>query len=121
MHLTVSGINKEAVICLNDDIYNFNEDTCFDKDAIRPKRDNNGEIERDEEGGIIYEGVKKKYSCYTYNMKPVVWNLGEEDEYESDWHCGIVMRPTGYDMSMASDYLCLLESIHVKLRCMERT
>lgn len=120
LHLTVSGINKEAVICLNDDIYNFNEDTCFDKDAIRPKRDKNGEIERDEEGGIIYEGVKKKYSCYTHNMKPVVWNLGEEDEYESDWHCGIVMRPTGYDMSMASDYLCLLESIHVKLRCMER-
>ena len=52
-------------------------------------------------------------------MKPVVWNLGKEDEYVSDWKCGIAMRPTGYDMSVTSEYLMLIENLKTTLECME--
>ena len=108
LHLTVSGINKEAVICLNDDIENFNEDTVFDKDKKQPKLDKNGNPEVDETGAIIYEGVEKKYSVYISNQPHVLWNEGEYDEYESDCVFGINMRPTGYSMSITDEYLMLM-------------
>lgn len=119
LHLTVSGINKEAVICLDNDIENFNENTVFDKDRTQPKLDKNGNPEVDEAGAIIYEGVKKQYLIHLKDMKPVVWNLGKEDEYVSDWKCGIAMRPTGYDMSITSEYLMLIENLKTTLECME--
>ena len=87
LHLTVSGINKSAVSCLNDDINNFTEDTVFDKD---------------------HEDVHKQYSVYISNQPHVLWNEGEYDEYESDCVFGINMRPTGYSMSITDEYLMLL-------------
>ena len=87
LHLTVSGINKEAVSCLNDDIENFNEDTVFDKDD---------------------DDVKKNYITYITNQKEVVWNKGQDDEFLSTYKSGINMRPTGYSMSIADEYALLL-------------
>ena len=87
LHLTVSGINKEAVKCLNDDIENFNEDTVFDKDD---------------------ESVNKNYITYTNNQPEVIWNKGKEDEFKSSYKMGINMRPTGYTMSLADEYALLL-------------
>ena len=87
LHLTVSGINKEAVSCLNDDIENFNEDTVFDKDD---------------------DNVNKNYITYITNQKEVVWNKGQDDEFLSTYKSGINMRPTGYSMSIADEYALLL-------------
>lgn len=87
LHLTVSGVNKEAVACLNDDIYNFNEHTVFDKDN---------------------KGVNKKLIIHNNEMTPTLWKAGESDEYYSDFRCGITMRPTSYNMTMAAEYTLLL-------------
>lgn len=119
LHLTVSGINKDAVICLNDDINNFDDGFVFDKDAKRPKTDKDGNVMTDEEGSVIYEGVTKKYLIHLKDMHSVVWNKGQEDEYFSDWKCGTAMRPTGYDMSVVSEYLMLIENLKSTLECME--
>lgn len=83
LHLTVAGINKEAVKVLNDDIENFNEDLVFDKDA---------------------EGVNKKILTYVDDMEPVVWG----DGYTSTYKHGIVMRPTSYSMSLAQMFITLI-------------
>lgn len=87
LNLVVSGINKGAVDCLNDDIENFNEETVFDKDN---------------------DSVKKNYIVYTNNQPKIVWNKGQYDEFESDYKYGINMRPTGYSMSVTDEYALLL-------------
>lgn len=83
LHLTVAGINKEAVKVLNDDIKNFNEYLVFDKDA---------------------EGVNKKILIYVDDMEPVVWG----DGYTSTYKHGIVMRPTSYSMSLTDTFITLI-------------
>ena len=57
-------------------------------------------------------------SIHLHEMHPVIWNIGKDDEYESDWKCGISMRPTGYDMSITSDYINIIENIQTTLKCM---
>lgn len=83
LHLTVAGINKEAVKVLNNDLNNFNENLIFDKDA---------------------EGVNKKILTYVDDMEPVVWG----DGYTSTYKHGIVMRPTSYSMSLAQMFITLI-------------
>lgn len=83
LHLTVAGINKEAVKVLNNDLDNFNEKLVFDKDA---------------------DGVNKKLLTYVDNMGTVVWG----DGYISTYNHGIVMRPTSYSMSLADTFINLL-------------
>ena len=74
--MTVSGINKSAVSCLNGDITNFKDGFIFDKD---------------------HPDVHKLEHCYISNMEPVKWI----DNYYSDFKYGINMRPTGYKLSEA--------------------
>lgn len=87
LHLTVSGINKEAVACLEDDINNFDDEFEFDKDN---------------------ENVKKKFIIHTSEQPSVIWQKGEYDEWKSDDRYGIVMRNTGYSMGIADEYALLI-------------
>lgn len=100
LHLTVSGINKDAVECLHDDIRNFNKDCVFDKDEA---------------------SVAKKMIKHLNNQPCATWNRGEYDEFESDYDFGINMRPTGYSMSMTDEYLMLCNAAVVvsHLECLE--
>mgnify|MGYP006908835878 CR=1 FL=1 len=78
MFLTVAGINKGAVKCMNS-IEDFHDGFIFDKD---------------------HESVKKLEHVYLTDMKPVVW----PDGYKSDFKYGINMRPTGYKLSKPDVY-----------------
>lgn len=120
LHLTVSGISKQAVICLHDDIENFNEDTVFDKDYFTDFKEaiDNGEHWCDQFDGLTFDEICAKYKIedgtkkmhvYRHDMEPVVWNEGCEDEYYSDYFQGITMRPTSYSMSMTDEYLDVIE------------
>ena len=86
LHLTVSGINKEAVQLLEDDIDNFEEDFDFDKDA---------------------ECVKKRLATYI-NKQPVVTY---PDGYVSTIDYGINMRRTGYKLTMTDEYKRLINYV----------
>lgn len=100
MHITVAGINKEAVSCLNNDINNFNESCSFDKDA---------------------PNVRKLQHTYVNNMPTVTWNEGEYDEYTSTDRYGINMRPAGYSMSIVDEYLRLISMDSMdKLKCLSK-
>lgn len=94
--LTVSGINKEAVSCLDNDIENFNFHTKFDKD---------------------HKDVKKKLRIYTKNQPHMTWNEGQYDEYYSDEDTGIVIRPTSYSMGIADEFLDVINNVRVYLAC----
>lgn len=83
LYMTVSGINKDAVQCLNDNIDNFRDGFTFDKD---------------------HPGVRKQESAYLTDMEPVVW----PDGYKSDCKYGISMRPTGYTLSVPTIYSAFL-------------
>ncbi len=76
LYMTISGINKSAVTCLDGDIKNFKDGFVFDKD---------------------HPDVHKLEHCYLHDMKPVKWI----DNYYSDFKYGINMRPTGYKLSEA--------------------
>jgi hypothetical protein len=86
LHLTVSGINKEAVELLDDDIDNFEEDFDFDKDA---------------------DCVKKRLATYI-KTQPVV---KYPDGYVSTINYGINMRRTGYKLTMTDEYKLLINYI----------
>lgn len=83
LYLTVAGINKGAVECLNDDIDNFKKDFEFDKDD---------------------ESVKKKLLTYVYDQPEVVW----PDGYVSTCKRGINLRRTGYKLTIPDAYEDLL-------------
>lgn len=74
LYMTVAGINKKAVSCLDNDMYNFHDGFIFDKD---------------------HEDVHKLEHTYLDDMKPIEWPGG----YHSDFKYGINMRPTGYKLS----------------------
>ena len=99
LHITVAGINKEAVSCLNDNIENFTDELCFDKD---------------------HDGVNKLFHVYIDDMKEIIWNKGEYDEYISKLKYGISMRPTGYTMGIIDEYeMLLLADSVVRLNCID--
>ena len=83
LHLTVSGINKEAVAMLQDDIDNFADGFNFDKDS---------------------EYTRKKLSTYLTDMPDVIY----PDGYESHYRYGINMRNAGYLLSMTDEYKQLI-------------
>lgn len=91
LHLTVSGINKEAVKLLNNDISNFRDGFDFDKDA---------------------DCVTKKLSTYISDQGDVVW----PDGYVSTDNYGINLRRTGYNLSMTDEYKALLDSFDLDIR-----
>lgn len=84
LHLTVSGINKEAVSLLNDKIENFDDGFDFDKDA---------------------DCVNKRLATYLTDMPEVTY----PDGYHSTYKEGINMRRTGYLLTMTSEYKTLLD------------
>lgn len=84
LHLTVSGINKEAVDVLNDDINNFADGINFDKD---------------------HPSVNKKLSTYIENQRDIVF----DDGYVSTYRKGINLRRNGYELSMTDDYKDLID------------
>lgn len=90
LHLTVSGINKDAVELLNDDIDNFRDGFNFDKDA---------------------DCVTKKLSTYIVDMPTVKWN----DGYISTYTHGINLRRTGYELSMTDEYKKLISYMDFNL------
>lgn len=77
--LTVSGINKDAVHILNDNIYNFKDGLCFDKD---------------------YPTVHKQMTTYCYHMPDIKY----PDGYISTYRDGINLRPTGYTITITAEY-----------------
>ena len=98
LHLTVAGINKEAVACLNNDINKFNESTVFDKDA---------------------DGVRKLQHTYISDMPQITWKEGQYDEWTNTCKFGINMRPAGYSMSLVEEYLRLITMDEIdKLKCL---
>ena len=83
LHLTVSGINKDAVELLNDDIENFVDGFNFDKDA---------------------DCVRKLLSTYLTDMPMVKFKDGYINTYKE----GINMRRIGYLLSMTDEYKALI-------------
>ena len=84
LHLTVSGINKNAVELLNDDINTFKDGFNFDKDA---------------------DCVTKKLCTYLDNMPTCTY----PDGYVSTYTHGINLRRTGYLLSITDEYKNLMK------------
>ena len=84
LYLTVSGINKQAVELLKDNIENFKDGFNFDKDE---------------------DCVTKRLCTYIYDMPEVKYN----DGYISKLKKGINLRRTGYLLSMTDEYKKLIE------------
>ena len=86
LHLTVSGINKDAVELLDDNIDLFADGFNFDKDA---------------------DCTTKKQSIYLSNMPDVTY----PDGYQSSYRYGINMRDTGYLLTITDEYQQLLNFV----------
>lgn len=80
LRLTVSGINKQAVDCLEDDFDNFKEGFVFDKE---------------------HPSVKKMLSTYIQGDVPEVLL---DDGYYNTYTWGINLRRTGYKITMTPEY-----------------
>lgn len=87
LHLTVSGINKEAVALLNNDIENFKDGFNFDKDA---------------------DCVRKQLAVYLIDMPMVKY----PDGYISNYRFGINLRRTGYLLEVSDEYSELIDMLH---------
>lgn len=87
LHLTVSGINKDAVDCLDDNIDNFKDGFEFDKD---------------------HPSVHKSILTYVEDMPLVEY----PDGYLSTYSRGINIRPNGYRIHLTDEYSSLLELSH---------
>lgn len=86
LYLTVAGINKTAVACLDNNIDNFADGFVFDKDN---------------------EYVKKLLLTYCDNMPDVTY----PDSYISRYRYGINLRNNGYKLSMTDEYKKVLEML----------
>ena len=84
LHMTVSGVRKKAVSQLKS-IEDFNINTVFD-----------------------IEHAKKNILTYRDDMSRVKWNVGEYDEYISNYKYGISFTPTTYELGMSLDYISLI-------------
>ncbi len=95
LHLTVAGINKGAVDCLNS-IDDFKDDICFDKD---------------------HPSVNKRMHTYITNQGTVVWN----DGYVSNYNYGINIRRTGYTLKIDDYYARLMHVLDFDVDIMDDT
>jgi len=84
LYLTVSGINKDAVYILNNDISNFKNGVNFDKD---------------------FATVKKSLVTYISNQQPLTW----PDGYKSTCHSGVNLRRNGYKLTISDEYKTLIK------------
>lgn len=90
LHLTVAGINKEAVSCLNDDIENFRNGCVFDKDEA---------------------DVSKLLHTYFDNQPDIKF----DDGYISHQRRGVNLRPNGYKLKMDESYDDILNTIGMEM------
>ena len=90
LHLTVAGINKEAVSCLNDNIDNFKNGCVFDKDEA---------------------DVSKLLHTY-FDRQP---KITFEDGYVATQKRGVNLRPNGYKLKMDESYDELLQLIGMEI------
>lgn len=82
--ITLSGVKKEAVSCLGDDIENFKDGFIFDKDA---------------------PGMEKLMPTYCYNKEPVIF----PDGYVYRGCYGVNLRPVGYVLRDCPDQFAEFE------------
>lgn len=102
LYLTVSGINKEAVYMLHDNIDNFVDGFDFNKDSL----DDSGEVTFYNKKLDTKEPcVKKRLSTYLIDMPTVQY----PDGYVSSFKYGINMRRTGYELTMTDEYRELIK------------
>lgn len=135
LHITVSGISKQAVIVLRNNIENFNDETVFDKDYFQKFKDDfeSGEFWFDGLEGLTFDDACAKFKISDGTKKmhqytehgSVIWNIGEPDEYKTSKvydRRGITLRPTSYSMSIADEYMELLMSAYnnMYLKVLER-
>lgn len=90
LHLTVSGINKQAVELLEDDISKFTDGFNFDKDA---------------------DCVTKKLCMYCVEQPPVQF----PDGYISTYKFGINLRRNGYLLTMTDEYKELINFLDMSI------
>lgn len=86
LHLTVAGINKEAVACLNDDIENFKDGLIFDKDS---------------------DDVTKLLHTYFDKQPDIIF----PDGYVSTQRRGVNLRPNGYRLTVDESFDEILAAI----------
>lgn len=91
LYLTVSGINKEAVELLEDDISNFKDGFDFNKDA---------------------DCVSKRLSTYCNNMPKCTF----DDGYKFNYKYGINLRRCGYLLTMTDEYKELIEYLDTPVK-----
>lgn len=90
LYLTVSGINKGAVDCLNDNIDNFDDGFIFDKD---------------------HPSVHKSVLTYVDDMPEIKY----PDGYVSKYRRGINMRPNGYEIHITDEYSALIHAMNISI------
>lgn len=88
LKLTISGINKDAVQLLDDNIDNFRDGFVFDKDA---------------------DCVHKMLLTYSCNMPETHFT----DGYVSHYRYGINMRNNGYKLSITNEYAELIKYMNI--------
>lgn len=98
LHLTISGINKDAVKLLENDITNFKDGFVFDKDGYVYNEDRTIKKE-------FKDTVKKKLCTYITDMPVVTY----PDGYVSHYTHGINLRNNGYNLSLTDEYKTLIE------------
>lgn len=101
LRLTVSGINKDAVALLEDDIYKFTDKFDFDKDSMTP---DGRVITVTDKHGITKRCVHKQLPTYLSDMPDVEY----PDGYKSTMKYGINMRRNGYKLTMTDEYKSLI-------------
>lgn len=90
LKMTVSGVRKDAVYSLNNDINNFTDNHIFTEEESRKLT-------------LIYDNFQK----------PVIFNEGEYDEFHSTYSYAIHCVPTTYRLGMTEEYIdLLLENSH---------
>lgn len=90
LHLTVAGINKEAVSCLKDNIENFRNGCVFDKDE---------------------SDVSKLLHTYFDNQPKIKF----PDGYISTQKRGVNLRPNGYKLKMDESFDDILKAIGMEM------
>lgn len=91
LHLTVAGINKEAVTCLKDDIENFRDGLIFDKDD---------------------EDVSKLLHTYIDYIPDITF----PDGYVSHQRRGVNLRPNGYKLKLDPTFDDIIKDVTYGLK-----
>jgi len=77
LKMTVSGVSKQGVVALNNDIRNFNKNLFFD-----------------------YKNAHKNIVSYIENQPPFEFVDIDGNEYKCDWSSAVCIYPTTYSMSV---------------------